>query len=352
MTLPPRLRPHSLGETRPRYTGSTSAVSILKPPQPTCLCSVSPRRQSSSNTSRSNGESNPPARRPRTGRRSRRAGVASGRRRRPTAGRGRRRRSTTDTYSPGSALGEFADRTSWSSNCRSWPVNWSRTAASNSITSPAPSPSPTSSTARSVTWPVGRDSPPLPSPLVVKAFAVLGDAVLAKLGTCPDGFSADEAARVRPNDAGKDATCPATATQGAGQPVGDTARRPARGHRRRGDASRRHGPTPLPRFAVDDHRLGDRRRERHRDRRRRGDRAGDVRRRRWSRPRGRPILTNNLFDDLSQVAIRTDAVDAEQVAKPRPWSVGQITRYILFIGPCSSVFDSATFFVMLSAFGC
>ena len=64
------------------------------------------------------------------------------------------------------------------------------------------------------------------------------------------------------------------------------------------------------------------------------------------------ILTNNLLYDLSQVAIPTDDVDPEQVARPRPWSIGQITRYILFVGPCSSVFDYATFFVMLYAFGC
>jgi P-type Mg2+ transporter len=64
------------------------------------------------------------------------------------------------------------------------------------------------------------------------------------------------------------------------------------------------------------------------------------------------ILTNNLLYDLSQVATPTDEVDPEQVAKPRPWSIGQITRYILFIGPCSSVFDYATFFVMLYLFGC
>ncbi len=64
------------------------------------------------------------------------------------------------------------------------------------------------------------------------------------------------------------------------------------------------------------------------------------------------ILTNNLLYDLSQVAIPTDDVDPEQVARPRPWSIGQITRYILFVGPCSSVFDYATFFVMLSVFGC
>ena len=33
------------------------------------------------------------------------------------------------------------------------------------------------------------------------------------------------------------------------------------------------------------------------------------------------ILTNNLLYDFSQVAIPTDDVDPEQVAKPRPWSI-------------------------------
>jgi Mg2+-importing ATPase len=64
------------------------------------------------------------------------------------------------------------------------------------------------------------------------------------------------------------------------------------------------------------------------------------------------ILANNLLYDISQVAIPTDEVDLEQIAKPRPWSIGQITRYILFIGPCSSVFDYVTFFLMLYGFGC
>jgi len=64
------------------------------------------------------------------------------------------------------------------------------------------------------------------------------------------------------------------------------------------------------------------------------------------------ILTNNLLYDFSQVAIPTDDVDPEQVARPRPWSIGQITRYIVFFGPCSSVFDYVTFFVMLYLFGC
>jgi Mg2+-importing ATPase len=64
------------------------------------------------------------------------------------------------------------------------------------------------------------------------------------------------------------------------------------------------------------------------------------------------ILTNNLLYDFSQVPIPTDEVDAEQIAKPRPWSMGQIARFILFIGPCSSIFDYTTFFIMLYVFGC
>lgn len=64
------------------------------------------------------------------------------------------------------------------------------------------------------------------------------------------------------------------------------------------------------------------------------------------------ILANNLLYDFSQVAIPTDDVDPEQVARPRPWSIGQISRYILFIGPCSSIFDYVLFFVMLYVFGC
>jgi Mg2+-importing ATPase len=64
------------------------------------------------------------------------------------------------------------------------------------------------------------------------------------------------------------------------------------------------------------------------------------------------ILTNNLLYDFSQVPIPTDNVDPEQIARPRPWSMGQITRFILFVGPCSSVFDYTTFLIMLYVFGC
>jgi len=64
------------------------------------------------------------------------------------------------------------------------------------------------------------------------------------------------------------------------------------------------------------------------------------------------VLTNNLLYDFSQVPIPGDAVDEEQVARPRPWNIDEIRRFILFIGPISSIFDYTTFFVMLYLFHC
>jgi Mg2+-importing ATPase len=64
------------------------------------------------------------------------------------------------------------------------------------------------------------------------------------------------------------------------------------------------------------------------------------------------ILTNNLLYDFSQVPIPADDVDPEQITKPRPWQMGEIARFILFVGPCSSVFDYTTYLMMLYLFGC
>jgi Mg2+-importing ATPase len=64
------------------------------------------------------------------------------------------------------------------------------------------------------------------------------------------------------------------------------------------------------------------------------------------------VLTNNLLYDFSQVPIPADAVDEEQVMRPRPWNIEEIKRFILFIGPISSIFDYTTFFVMLYIFHC
>jgi len=62
------------------------------------------------------------------------------------------------------------------------------------------------------------------------------------------------------------------------------------------------------------------------------------------------VLANNLLYDLSQTTIPTDDVDREWLMKPRKWAIGEIRRFILFIGPISSIFDYATFFMMLYLF--
>jgi Mg2+-importing ATPase len=63
------------------------------------------------------------------------------------------------------------------------------------------------------------------------------------------------------------------------------------------------------------------------------------------------VLTNNLLYDFSQTTIPTDNVDAEYLAAPRKWEIGNITRFMLFVGPISSIFDYATYFTMLYVFG-
>jgi len=64
------------------------------------------------------------------------------------------------------------------------------------------------------------------------------------------------------------------------------------------------------------------------------------------------VLTNNLLYDFSQTTIPTDGVDADWLTKPRQWTIGNILRFILFIGPISSIFDYLTFFMMLYIFDC
>jgi Mg2+-importing ATPase len=64
------------------------------------------------------------------------------------------------------------------------------------------------------------------------------------------------------------------------------------------------------------------------------------------------ILTNNLLYDFSQTGIPTDNVDEELIAKPLKWNVDNIKRFMVFIGPMSSIFDYATFALMWYYFGC
>ena len=62
------------------------------------------------------------------------------------------------------------------------------------------------------------------------------------------------------------------------------------------------------------------------------------------------ILLNNLLYDLSQSTIPTDNVDEEYVEKPKRWDMFFIRRYMLILGPISSIFDFLTFFIMLLVF--
>lgn len=64
------------------------------------------------------------------------------------------------------------------------------------------------------------------------------------------------------------------------------------------------------------------------------------------------ILANNLLYDFSQTGIPTDSVDEELVRKPRKWNIGNIRRFMLVIGPISSIFDYATFGLMWFVFHC
>ncbi len=63
------------------------------------------------------------------------------------------------------------------------------------------------------------------------------------------------------------------------------------------------------------------------------------------------VITNNLLYDLSQVAIPTDGVDPEYLVRPRAWSIRHLQRFILVMGPVSSLFDYATFAILIFWFG-
>jgi P-type Mg2+ transporter len=63
------------------------------------------------------------------------------------------------------------------------------------------------------------------------------------------------------------------------------------------------------------------------------------------------VLTNNLLYDFSQTTIPTDNVDEDYIASPRRWDISNIFKFMVFIGPISSIFDYATYAMMLFVFG-
>ena len=62
------------------------------------------------------------------------------------------------------------------------------------------------------------------------------------------------------------------------------------------------------------------------------------------------ILLNNLLYDTSQTVMTTDNVDEEYIRKPKRWNISFIRKFMITIGPVSSLFDYATFFTMLFIF--
>mgnify|MGYP001587708216 CR=1 FL=1 len=64
------------------------------------------------------------------------------------------------------------------------------------------------------------------------------------------------------------------------------------------------------------------------------------------------IIVNNLLYDFSQVGIPLDRVDDSELRRPRRWDIGGIKRFMLWMGPVSSIFDYTTFALMLFVFGC
>jgi Mg2+-importing ATPase len=62
------------------------------------------------------------------------------------------------------------------------------------------------------------------------------------------------------------------------------------------------------------------------------------------------ILLNNLMYDLSELTIPADNVDPEYTEKPKRWNISYIRKFMVTLGPISSVFDFLTFFIMLFVF--
>jgi P-type Mg2+ transporter len=64
------------------------------------------------------------------------------------------------------------------------------------------------------------------------------------------------------------------------------------------------------------------------------------------------ILVNNLLYDFSQLAIPTDKVDEEYLLKPRKWNIDSVKKFMMYVGPISSIFDYATFGLMWFIYHC
>lgn len=63
------------------------------------------------------------------------------------------------------------------------------------------------------------------------------------------------------------------------------------------------------------------------------------------------ILLQNLLYDTSQISIPWDHVDKKYLSIPRKWEANDIVRFMICVGPISSIFDITTFYLMWHIFG-
>ncbi len=62
------------------------------------------------------------------------------------------------------------------------------------------------------------------------------------------------------------------------------------------------------------------------------------------------ILINNLLYDVSQISIPWDRMDEDYIEQPRKWDATGISKFMMIVGPISSVFDYTTFALMWFVF--
>ncbi|MCX8602220.1 MULTISPECIES: magnesium-translocating P-type ATPase [unclassified Gilliamella] len=63
------------------------------------------------------------------------------------------------------------------------------------------------------------------------------------------------------------------------------------------------------------------------------------------------LLIQNLLYDISQLSLPWDKMDDEFLQKPRKWDAQNIKRFMIWIGPTSSIFDITTYALMWFVFG-
>lgn len=62
------------------------------------------------------------------------------------------------------------------------------------------------------------------------------------------------------------------------------------------------------------------------------------------------LLFQNLLYSISQISIPLDNMDEEYLNRPQVWDAGEIGKFMVYVGPISSIFDIFTFWLMWSVF--